>query len=173
MKKATTNEQYKLIENSQNSWTDQKQNDNNIINEFIFNHGGTMYFDVAASDYEEIIKNRAEFLKQIYLIHTDQITNSSYNYESSQIEPIDYYLYDKDPKRFDKININKNGDVEYKGKVLFTDDGKPLNNATAYTTVELKILFAAISVEPREGCDPGNTAQNGTLGCYIDIPDDN
>ena len=89
------------------------------------------------------------------------------------IAPIDFYLYDEDPNRFELIHINKNGNVEYKGKVLYTDNGKPLNRDTAYTTIELKVLFAAERIEPREGCDSGDTAKNGTLGCYVDIPDNN
>lgn len=75
LKESTTSEQYKLIKASQNAWINQKQNDNNIINEFVFNHGGTLYYDLAAGDYEEIIKNRAEFLKWIYDVHTDKITD--------------------------------------------------------------------------------------------------
>ena len=82
-------------------------------------------------------------------------------------------MYDKDPKRFEIIHINKNGNVEYKGKVLYTDNGEPLNMNTAYTTIELKVLFAAGHIEPREGCDPKDTDQNGTMGCYVDIPDNN
>lgn len=89
------------------------------------------------------------------------------------IRPVDFFLYDEDPNRFDKININKNGNVEYKGKVIYNDNGEPLNDNTAYTTVEIKVLIAAKHIEPREGCDPGDTDKNGTLGCYIEIPDNN
>ena len=89
------------------------------------------------------------------------------------IRPIDFYLYDDDPNRFDKININKDGNVEYKGKVLYKDNGEPLNDDTAYSTLEIKIIIAAKHIEPREGCDPTDTYTNGELGCYIDIPDDN
>ena len=73
MEQSTTKEQFKLIKDSQNLWLQLNKKDNVIINEFIFNHGGTMYFDIAASDYEELIKNRAEFLKWVYEIHTDKI----------------------------------------------------------------------------------------------------
>ncbi len=77
LEQSTTKEQYKLIKDSQNLWLQQSKKDNDIINEFIFNHGGTMYFDIAASDYEELIKNRAEFLKWVYKIHTDRIPDNS------------------------------------------------------------------------------------------------
>ena len=73
LEQSTTKEQFKLIKDSQNLWLQQSKKDNDIINEFIFNHGGTIYFDIAASDYEELIKNRAEFLKWVYEIHTNKI----------------------------------------------------------------------------------------------------
>ena len=73
LEQSTTKEQFKLIKDSQNLWLQQSKKDNDIINEFIFNHGGTIYYDIAAGDYEELIKNRAEFLKWVYEIHTDKI----------------------------------------------------------------------------------------------------
>lgn len=73
LQKSMTAEKYKLISDSQNLWRQQSKKDNDVINEFVFNHGGTLYYDLAADDYEEIIKKRAEFLKWIYEIHTDKI----------------------------------------------------------------------------------------------------
>ena len=77
LEQSTTKEQYKLIKDSQDLWLIQSKKDNDIINEFIFNHGGTMYYDIAAGDYEELIKNRAEFLKWVYEIHTDKMPDNS------------------------------------------------------------------------------------------------
>ena len=77
LEQSTKKEQYNLIKDSQDLWLIQSKKDNDIINEFIFNHGGTMYYDIAASDYEELIKNRAEFLKWVYEIHTDKIYDNS------------------------------------------------------------------------------------------------
>ena len=77
LKQSTTKEQFKLIKDSQDLWLQQSKKDNDIINVFIFNHGGTMYYDIAAGDYEELIKNRAEFLKWVYEIHTDKIPDNS------------------------------------------------------------------------------------------------
>ncbi|MCD7878520.1 MAG: DUF1311 domain-containing protein [Candidatus Gastranaerophilales bacterium] len=77
LKTAATPEQFKLIQDSQKLWVEQSDKDNKIINEFVFNHGGTMYFDLAASDYEEIVETRAKFLKWIYDVHTDNLHNNS------------------------------------------------------------------------------------------------
>jgi len=76
LKKVTTKEQYQLITESQNLWLKQNKKDRDIIYELIFNHGGTMYFDLAAGDNEELVKNRAEFLKWVYNVHTDNITSN-------------------------------------------------------------------------------------------------
>ena len=59
----------------------------------------------------------------------------------------------------------------FKNKIVLTQKGMPLNDDTAYTTIELKILFAAKGIKPRKWCNPNNTVKNGSLGCYIDNPD--
>ena len=77
LKEATTKEQYKLIEDSQALWLKQSNKDRTIIEELVLSHGGTMYSDLAASDNTEISKNRAEFLKWIFMVHTDTISEKS------------------------------------------------------------------------------------------------
>ena len=77
LKKSMTTKEYKLIENNYKIWQKQNQSDNEIIKNFIFNHGGTMYYQLAASDYSELKKQRAEFFKWIYNVYTDNIPNSS------------------------------------------------------------------------------------------------
>ena len=72
LKKSTTKEQYKIIKDSQNLWIKEKEKDYQVVDKFIYNHGGTMYFDIAAGEYKDIIKNRALFLKNLYLVHTDK-----------------------------------------------------------------------------------------------------
>lgn len=71
LRKSTTPEQYKNIEKSQNLWIQQSEIDHKIINELIWDHGGTLYFDIGASEDKDLIKKRAEFLKTIYLVHSD------------------------------------------------------------------------------------------------------
>ena len=79
------------------------------------------------------------------------------------------FLNSKNINNWEKISINKNKDVEYEGKIILTNENIPLNSCSAHTTIEMKILFAAQGVKPREGCDPADIANNGTLGCYIDV----
>ena len=76
LKQSMTEEQYKIIKDNQYLWIKQNKSNNEIINKFIFNHSGTMYYQLAVSDIVELKKQRAEFLNWIYKIHTDKITNS-------------------------------------------------------------------------------------------------
>ncbi len=125
--------------------------------------------DKKISNWNEEKENMQAQIDGLHSLN-ERLSNIINHFNASSI---DFFLYDKDPKRFEIIHINKNGNVEYKGKVLYTDNGEPLNMNTAYTTIELKVLFAAGHIEPREGCDPKDTDQNGTMGCYVDIPDNN
>ncbi len=77
LKITVTTEQYKIVEDSQNLWLKQIQKDSDVINEFIYNNKGTMYKEIAADDYTEIVKNRAMFLKWIYVIYADKTTENS------------------------------------------------------------------------------------------------
>ena len=72
LKKGTNSEQYKIIKESQDLWIKQTEKDHQIVDKLIWNHGGTMYFDIAAVEDKDLIKNRAEFLRTIYSIHTNQ-----------------------------------------------------------------------------------------------------
>ena len=125
--------------------------------------------DKKISNWNEEKENMQADIDDLHSLN-ERLSNIVNHFNASSI---DFFLYDKDPKRFEIIHINKNGNVEYKGKVLYTDNGEPLNSDTAYSTIELKVLFAAGHIEPREGCDPKDTDQNGTMGCYVDIPDNN
>ncbi len=77
LEEKTTKEQYQLIKDNNELWWNLYQSDEKIINEFIINHGGTLYYQLGISDETELIKNRAQFLKWIYDIHTDDILNTS------------------------------------------------------------------------------------------------
>jgi len=95
-------------------------------------------------------------------------------YKQSDTMPFDEYLSsEKSQKEWKTLKLNNNGDVIFKEKVVLTNKGEPLNENTAFTTIELKVLFAAKGVKPRRWCNPRNTAKNGTMGCYIDNPDKN
>jgi len=66
IQQVTTEEEYKLIKASENSWETQRKKDEDIITKFILNHGGTMYYDIAAGDSNDLIEDHAKFLKYIY-----------------------------------------------------------------------------------------------------------
>ena len=174
LKDIMNKDEYTIIINSQNDWNKSFNSSKIAINKFISKRDGTVNQTLGFSSIADLKKQRALLLEQIYKIYKDEIDvlKSSKNGHTN-IAPIDFFLYDEDPKKFEIIHINKNGNAEYKGKVLYTDSGKPLNMDTAYTTTEFKVLFAAGHIEPREGCDPKDTDQNGTMGCYVDIPEYN
>lgn len=71
LEKETTSEQYKKIQDSQFLWIKQNKKDNEIITDLVFNHEGTMYYDIASTLYLDLTKKRAKMLKAIYDIHTD------------------------------------------------------------------------------------------------------
>jgi len=97
--------------------------------------------------------------------------NSIYNYADTM--SFDEYLnIKKSRKDWKTLKLNENGDVIFKNRIILTSNGLPLNENTAYTTTELKILFGAQGIKPRKGCNPKNIKKNGTLGCYIDNPDE-
>lgn len=68
LKKVTTEEQYKLILESQTTWEETYKKDKKVIKELIFNHGGTIYYDIASVEFQQLAKNRAEFLSNLYNI---------------------------------------------------------------------------------------------------------
>lgn len=71
LKKVTTKEQYKLILESQTTWEETYKKDKKVVLELIFNHGGTMYYDIASVQTQQLAKNRAEFLSELYYILSD------------------------------------------------------------------------------------------------------
>ncbi|MBQ3641981.1 DUF1311 domain-containing protein, partial [bacterium] len=73
MKKEMKHEEYQKIAESQSLWEKQSKKDRQLVEDFILNHGGTIYFDFASLDDQTIIKNRAEFLQEIYEVYTNQI----------------------------------------------------------------------------------------------------
>lgn len=104
------------------------------------------------------------------LIISDCLGNQEYN-QTNSMSFDDFLSINKSKKDWKALKLNESGDVTFKDKIILTRDGIPLNDNTAYTTIELKILFAAQGIKPRKWCNPKNTAKNGTLGCYIDNPD--
>ena len=96
------------------------------------------------------------------------------NYKKADTISFDKYLYAKKTKRdWKKLKLNKNGDVIFKNKVVLTNKGLPLNDNTAYTDTEFKILFAAKGINPKKDCNPNDIFKNGSMGCFIDNPDEN
>ena len=53
LEKVTTEEQYKLILDSQTAWEETYKKDKKVVNELIFNHGGTMYYDIASIESQQ------------------------------------------------------------------------------------------------------------------------
>ena len=101
-------------------------------------------------------------------------TNKHVFYDKSEVIDFNEYLhYPKDKDDVKELKINENGDIIFRNKVILNSEKIPLNENNANTDTELKILFAAKGYAPREGCNPEDIANNGSLGCYIDIPTDN
>ena len=67
--------------------------------------------------------------------------------------------------------LDKNGNATYRGKVILTERGLPLNDENAYTTPEIKTMLSLKGIKPRKDCDPSDP-KNGSMGCYIDNPDE-
>ncbi len=108
--------------------------------------------------------------KEESIIKDTSMPINTNHYKKSETMTLEEYLYaDKKGK---VLKLNKNGDVIFNNKVIITKRNTPINNKTAYTDEELKTLFHAKGVKPKPGCDPSDTAKNGTLGCYIDMPDE-
>ena len=72
-KQTMTDDEYSYIQRNQNSWKKQNESTTEIISKYVFNHGGTMYYQVASGIYAQEIKQRAEFLKLIYEIYNNEI----------------------------------------------------------------------------------------------------
>ena len=117
-------------------------------------------------------------IKDIYnknILNTISTKLSSTNkYNKSETLTLEEYLY-AEKTDSDILTLNQNKDVTFNGKVILTSSGVPLNKDTAYSYLELKILFVAEGLKPRKNCDPNDNYTNGIygLGCYIDIPKNN
>lgn len=92
------------------------------------------------------------------------------NYKKKEIISLNDFLYSKEsPKNWKHLNINKNGDVIYRNKVIVTDYGTTINdNSVSDSYLLLKILLIAKGAKPKDGCDTSNFYMNGIygLGCY-------
>jgi len=73
LKNAMDSKDYKYIETSQELWKKQNKTDNEIIEKFIFNHGGTIYYDYAAETSRAAAKNRTLFLQEVYMVYSNQL----------------------------------------------------------------------------------------------------
>ncbi len=93
-------------------------------------------------------------------------------YKKSDTISLDKYLH-RTRENSDSLQLNKNGDVIYNGKVIINEKGKPIND-NSYSYLEIKIYLVASGAVPKEGCDETDTINNGIygLGCYIDNPDE-
>lgn len=67
--------------------------------------------------------------------------------------------------------LDKNENATYRGKVILTERGLPLNDENAYTTPEIKTMLFLKGIKPKEDCD-ANDPKNGSMGCYINNPDE-
>lgn len=84
---------------------------------------------------------------------------------------IEEFLYDKDAKRWEKLNLNSEGQVMYKNRIILNYNNVPLKDSTSFYDTELLMVTKAMKIKPRFGCNPKNIKKNGTMGCYIDNPD--
>ncbi len=96
-----------------------------------------------------------------------------FQFHKNRTMTVDEFLHtNKTNKDWKTLKLNKNGDVIFKNKLIIKSSGDRLNRKTAYTDTEYRIYFAAAKIKPRKGCDPDDTENNGSLGCYIDNPDE-
>lgn len=106
-----------------------------------------------------------------YKDNLNEYNNTNVSYKVSDTISFDNYLSIKKTKRdLNNLKVNSNGDVTYRNKVVLTSNGLPLNNNTAYSNNEFKVLFSAQKIKPKKGCNPQNIKKNGSIGCYIDNP---
>ncbi|MBQ8635684.1 hypothetical protein IJ425_05990 [bacterium] len=75
------------------------------------------------------------------------------------------------PKDWNQITTNRFGFIRYGNKIILKNNFIPLTRNTAKTTIEIKIILAAEKIQPKENCDPSDTQNNGTMGCYINTND--
>lgn len=97
-----------------------------------------------------------------------------WGYKKSQTISVEEYL-NRGNTSFNSLKLNKNGDVTYKGKVIITPMGTPINDfSSGYSYLWMKIYLVAKGTKPRENCNELDTKTNGSygLGCYIDTPED-
>ena len=101
--------------------------------------------------------------------------NESSKVNKQELKTISFDEYLDSTTKYGDLNktkLDSNGNATYRGKIVLTGKGVPLNSKNAYTTQELKVMFMLEGVTPREGCDPEDTLTNGTLGCYMQNPDE-
>ena len=133
--------------------------------------------NVKAYDYlgnliKDNVKKNSEFLNYEKFSEGEIFYNTICHiskYDKSQTISFNDYL-NLPKKKSDILKLNQNNDVIFNNKVILTTTGYPLNIHSAYTYTELKILFTAQGIKPRKNCNPNDTAKNGALGCYMDIP---
>lgn len=97
-----------------------------------------------------------------------------WGYKKSQTISLEEYLH-RENSSFDSLKLNKNGDVTYKGKVIITPMGVPINDfSSGNSYLWLKIYLIAKGTKPRANCNEQDTKTNGVygLGCYIETPEE-
>ena len=120
------------------------------------------------SNSTQIISNNR---KSVVMLNSKGKTKIQLN-DFNTISFSDYLTSVSEANDRNKVKLDKNGNAVYRGKTILTDAGLPLNDKNAYTTIEIKEMLAIRGVKPREGCDPNDFYKNGSLGCYIDNPDE-
>ncbi len=116
-------------------------------------------------------------MKKILIFIYFIIINSQFCLANNQTElktmTIDEFLSGKDPKRWEKLDLNDKGVVRYKDRIILNYNNVPLTDDTSFYDMELLMVTRAMKIKPRFGCDPNDTKKNGTMGCYINNPDKN
>lgn len=123
-------------------------------------------------EYGNLIKIKKQFIYHSFnkiadgkLFYNTLCSITKYN-KSDTISLNDYLYSEK--SNSDILKLNENNDVIFNDKVVLTNANVPLNDNTAYTYTELKILYSAKDIKPKNGCNPNDVIENGVLGCYMD-----
>ncbi len=111
------------------------------------------------------------FLKIFFLIITLSFSVCFAIDNINESMSINDFLLDNDSKKWKKLDLNSQGVVTYKNKIILNYNGVPLSDDTSFYDNELLMIIHANKIKPRFGCNPKNIKKNGTMGCYIDNPD--
>ncbi len=163
--------EYKHIQLSQTKWEESVNNDELIINRFITEKQGFIYKTIGYSYIADIYRQRSILLEEI-LTNNMNLSAMRDKKISSKFISLEDFLSDNSDLKWSETKLNAKGEVTFQNKIILNNEGVPLKDDTANTTTEMEIMIVAKGIKPKPNCDESDTINNGTFGCYIDIPDE-